>query len=109
MDNLIGRLRANNVDYVSRGDLVRDMREAAGEIERLRAALDRCLVGGNHLANVLINCEGGDFAQRLLPDMEPRREAAAKLVARRAGRHLRCWSALIARTKCLYEQKAVEK
>jgi len=40
------------------------------EIQRLRELLDRVMVGGNHLANVLIGKLGGGFADRYPPSMD---------------------------------------
>jgi hypothetical protein len=41
------------------------------EIAALRAALHFVMVGGNHLASILINCDGGDFAKRFPPYDDP--------------------------------------
>ncbi len=43
----------------------------AADDQHLLSALDGVLVGGNHLANILIGKLGGAFASKYPPEMEP--------------------------------------
>ena len=43
--------------------------DAKYEAAQLRAALDMCLTGGNHIASQLVERLGGGFAERFPPDM----------------------------------------
>ena len=62
----IERLRSDRAQLVL---MTEQLRTANQEIERLRAALELCMVGGNHLANELIGKLGGGFATRYPPSM----------------------------------------
>ena len=66
-----------------------------GERDDLAEALERCGVGGNHLANVLIQLLGPDFPSRFPPHLDP--NAALERIG--AGSHAFdvwcCWAAIM--------------
>lgn len=70
------------------------------ESERLWAALDLCMVGGNHLANHLIGHLGGDFAMRYPPSTNEQ-DAQHQL-----GSQYDCWTcwAAIMRARSVLQQ-----
>jgi hypothetical protein len=78
-----------------------DYAEMCAEIERLRAqrdqllaALNLVMVGGNHLANVLIGRLGGGFAAKFPPDLD-HEIALRKLGATDEYDVWCCWAAIM--------------
>ena len=105
-DGLVERLRrtTRNVPAsVTSGEMLvnPDGPEAAdaltmlsAENARLREALELTMVGGNHLANVLIGKIGAGFAEKFPPDME-QEDALRILCATDTYEVWCCWTAIM--------------
>ena len=64
------------------------------EVARMRDAVDSVMVGGNHLANVLIGNLGAGFAERFPPDMD--HETALRSLCATDNYDVRCcWSSMM--------------
>jgi hypothetical protein len=61
------------------------------ERDGLRIALDLTMLGGNHLANILIQKVGADFSERFPPDMDPQ-DALRRLCATTEYDVWCCWA-----------------
>lgn len=78
------------------------MARAADEIDRLRVALELTMVGGNHLASVLVGNLGPGFALRYPPDTD--HEMALRGICATDNYEIWCcWSAIMRAREALQQ------
>lgn len=81
-------------DTICRAVTFGELRALLSERDRLRAALELTMVGGNHLAGVLVDRLGPGFAEHLEPDT-PHEIALHALKATLNYEVWCCWSAIM--------------
>ena len=72
------------------------------KLQKVQEALERVLIGGNHLATVLIKNVGADFADKCPPDME-HEDALRILCATDEYEIWCCWNAIMNAREALAE------
>lgn len=74
---------------------------------RMVAALEHCMVGGNHIAGLLVQKLGPDFADKYPPNLDP--ESALRMLCATDEYELWCcWSAIMRARDSLGEDKVGE-
>jgi len=85
-------------------DAIATIASQAQTIAALRSALESVMVGGNHLANMLIGQIGAGFAESFPPDMD-HETALRQLCATDAYAVWCCWRAMMNARAALSQQE----